>query len=50
MSWAGHMACMRDKWKSIGEKSGRKETAKKTKAKVDNIKMYLREIEWDYMD
>jgi hypothetical protein len=50
MSWAGHMACMRDKWEGIGEKSGKKETTRKTKAKVDNIKLYLREIELDDMD
>jgi hypothetical protein len=51
MRWAGHVARMGETGMHIGYWwESQKETTRKTKTWVDNIKMNLREIEWGDMD
>jgi hypothetical protein len=51
MRWVVHVARMCDCIQDVDEKARRKETAGKPRRMwVNNIKMDLREIEWDGMD
>jgi hypothetical protein len=54
MRWAGHVARMGDKRNayriSVGRPEGKRPLGRPRRRCVDNIKMDLREIEWDGMD
>jgi hypothetical protein len=54
MSWAGHVARMGEKRNAyrtlVGMPEGKRPLVRPRRRWVDNIKMDLREIEWDSMD
>jgi hypothetical protein len=54
MRWAGHVARMGDKRNAyeilVGKPEVKIPLRRPTRTWVDNIKMNLREIEWDCMD
>jgi hypothetical protein len=54
MIWAGHVARMGAKGNAyrilVGKSEGERPLGRPRRRRVDNIKMDLREIEWDGMD
>jgi hypothetical protein len=54
MRWAGHVARMEEKRNAyrilVGKPEGRRLLGRPRRRRVDNIQMYLREIEWDSLD
>jgi hypothetical protein len=54
MRWAGHVARMGEKRNAyrtfVGNSEGRRSLGRPRRRWVDNIKIDLREIEWDGMD
>jgi hypothetical protein len=54
MKWAGHVARMREKRNAyrilVGKPEGKRPLGRPRRMWVDNIKMDLREIEWDGVD
>jgi hypothetical protein len=54
MRWAGYVARMGDKRNAYGilagEPEGKRPLGRPRRRCVDNIKMDLREIEWDFID
>jgi hypothetical protein len=54
MKWAGHVARMREKRNAyrilVGKQQGKRPLGRPRGRWVDNIKIYLREREWDGLD
>jgi hypothetical protein len=54
MRWAGHVARMvetRNAYRIlVGNPEGKRPLGKPRRRRVDNIKIYLREIGWNFMD
>jgi hypothetical protein len=54
MRWAGHVVRMGEKRNAyrilVGKPEGKRTLGRPRRRWVDNIKMDLREIEWDVMD
>jgi hypothetical protein len=54
MRWAGHVARMGEKMNAyrtfVGNPEGKRPLGRPRRRRVDNIKMDLRETEWDGMD
>jgi hypothetical protein len=52
--WRGHVACMGEKWIAyrllMGKLEGKRQLERPRYRRVDNIKIDLREVEWDGMD